>query len=103
MNCINQTESAHANCCRSCNKGCGDCHRRLMKATSPASGELSQCELQVLQYIAHGRGSKEIGEALCISEHTVKWRLRCMLSKLDATGRTEAIDIGRKPGLLQWD
>jgi DNA-binding NarL/FixJ family response regulator len=56
-----------------------------------------------LQYIAHGRGSKEIGEALCISEHTVKWRLRCMLSKLDATGRTEGIDIARKPGLLQWD
>lgn len=103
MNCINQTEPAHANCCRSCNKGCGDCHRPIMKATSTASGEPSQYELQVLQYIAQGRSSKEIGEALCISEHTVKWRLRCMLSKLDATGRTEAIDIAMKPGLLQWD
>jgi DNA-binding NarL/FixJ family response regulator len=103
MNCINQTEPAHANCCRSCNKGCGDCHRPIMKATSKASGEPSLCELQVFQYIAQGRSSKEIGEALCTSGHTVKWRLRCVLCKLDATRRTEAIDIAVKPGLLQWE
>jgi DNA-binding NarL/FixJ family response regulator len=103
MNCINQTEPAHANCCRTCNKSCGDCHRPIMKATSTASPEPSQCELQLLQYIAQGGSSKEIEEALHTSEHTVKWRLRCLLSKLDTTGRTEAIDIAMKPALLQWD
>jgi DNA-binding NarL/FixJ family response regulator len=103
MNCINQIEQAHADCCRSCNKGCGDCHRSIMKATPTASPEPSERELQLLQYIAQGRSSKEIEEACYISEHTVKWRLRCMLSELDATGRTETIDIAMKPALLQWD
>ena len=74
-----------------------------MKATSTASPEPSRCELQLLQYIAQGRSRKEIEEALYISEHTVKWRLRRMLSELDTTGRTETIDIAMKPALLQWD
>lgn len=72
-------------------------------ARSTASPELSQREFQVLQHITQDRSNKEIGEALCISEHTVKWRIKCMLTKLDATGRREAIATAMKRGLSQWD
>ena len=61
----------------------------------------SERELQVLQYIANGRSNKEIGTILYISENTVKGHVKSILTKLDAMGRTEAIAIAAKRGLLQ--
>jgi DNA-binding CsgD family transcriptional regulator len=43
----------------------------------------------------------EIGQILDISEDTVKSHIRCILTKLDAMGRTEAIAIAAKRGLIQ--
>jgi two-component system NarL family response regulator len=60
-------------------------------AESMAHPELSQRELQVLQYMAHGRSNKEIGQVLYISENSVKGHVKSILTKLDAIGRTEAI------------
>jgi DNA-binding NarL/FixJ family response regulator len=40
-------------------------------AESMARPELSERELQVLQYMALGRSNKEIGQVLYISENTV--------------------------------
>src|SRR5947209_7005261 len=59
-------------------------------AESMARPELSARELQVLQYIAHGRSNKEIGQVLYISEGTVKHHVKSILIKLNAVGRTEA-------------
>ena len=63
--------------------------------------ELSEQESRVLQYIADGRSSKEIGEILFASENTVKAQVKCILTKLDAMGRTEAIAVGIKRGLIK--
>jgi two-component system NarL family response regulator len=69
-------------------------------AESMAHPELSERELQVLQYMAKGRSNKEIGQVLYISENTVKAHVKSILAKLDAMGRTEAIAIAIKRGLI---
>jgi DNA-binding CsgD family transcriptional regulator len=63
--------------------------------------ELSERELQVLQYMALGRSNKEIGQVLYISENTMKGHVKSILKKLDAIGRTEAIAIANRCGLIQ--
>jgi two-component system, NarL family, response regulator len=70
-------------------------------AESMAHPELSERERQVLQYIANGRSNKEIGQVLYISENTVKAHVKSILTKLDAMGRTEAIAIATKRGLIR--
>jgi DNA-binding NarL/FixJ family response regulator len=70
-------------------------------AESMGHPELSERERQVLQYMASGRSNKEIGQVLYISENTVKAHVKSILTKLDAMGRTEAIAIATKRGLIQ--
>jgi DNA-binding NarL/FixJ family response regulator len=70
-------------------------------AESMARPELSERELEVLQSMALGRSNKEIGQALYISENTVKGHVKSILTKLDAIGRTEAIAIANRRGLIQ--
>jgi DNA-binding NarL/FixJ family response regulator len=70
-------------------------------AESMVHPELSDRELQVLQYLANGRSNKEIGQVLNISESTVKSHVRSILTKLEAMGRTEAIAIASKRGLIR--
>lgn len=70
-------------------------------AESMARPELTKRELQILEYIANGRSNKEIGQILFISEHTVKTHVKSILTKLDAIGRTEAIAVGIKRGLIK--
>ena len=68
---------------------------------SLARPELSPRELQVLRRLAAGDSNKEIGQMLQITEHTVKAHLKSILVKLGATGRTEAIAIAIKRGLIR--
>jgi two-component system NarL family response regulator len=70
-------------------------------AESMARPELSERELQVLQSMALGRSNKEIGQVLYISENTVKGHVKSILTKLDAIGRTEAIAIANRRGIIQ--
>jgi two-component system NarL family response regulator len=63
--------------------------------------ELSPRELQVLRQMAAGDSNKEIGQKLNITEHTVKAHVKAILVKLEAVGRTEAIAIAMKRGLLR--
>jgi len=70
-------------------------------AESMSHPELSERERQVLQYMANGRSNKEIGQVLYISENTVKAHVKSILMKLDAMGRTEAIAIAIKRGLIK--
>jgi two-component system NarL family response regulator len=65
--------------------------------------ELSARELQVLRQLAEGNSNKEIGQTLKITEHTVKAHVKSILAKLGAVGRTEAIAIARKRGLIHED
>jgi two-component system, NarL family, response regulator len=70
-------------------------------ADSMAYSELSERELPVLQYIANGRKNKEIAELLYVSESTVKAYVSSILKKLNAMGRTEAIAVATRRGLLR--
>lgn len=63
--------------------------------------ELSPRELQVLRRLAAGDSNKEIGQMLQITEHTVKAHVKSLLVKLGATGRTEAIAVAIKRGLIR--
>lgn len=62
--------------------------------------ELTARELQVLRMIADGSGNKDIALALGISEHTVKFHVAQILSKLNAATRTEAVSMGIRRGLI---
>jgi two-component system NarL family response regulator len=68
---------------------------------SLAHPELSMRELQVLRHMAAGESNKEIGQRLNITEHTVKAHVQSILGKLEAAGRTEAIAVAVKRGLIQ--
>jgi two-component system, NarL family, response regulator len=70
---------------------------------SMAQPQLSERELEILKQMALGKSNKEIGQALHISEFTVKNHVRSILKKLDAIGRTEAIAIATGRGIIQVD
>ena len=59
-------------------------------AESMALPELSERELQVLQYMALGRSNKEIGQVLYISVNTVKSHLTVVFERIGVTNRTQA-------------
>jgi DNA-binding NarL/FixJ family response regulator len=70
---------------------------------SMAQPELSEHELEILKQMALGKSNKEIGQALYISEYTVKNHVRSILKKLNAIGPTEAIAIASGRGLVNID
>ncbi|TAK21545.1 MAG: response regulator transcription factor [Chloroflexota bacterium] len=57
-------------------------------------------EGQVMQLIAEGLANKMIANRLAISEHTVKFHVAAILSKLGAASRTEAVAIAARRGLI---
>ncbi len=69
-------------------------------AESFSKPELSPREKEVLQLLAAGKSNKEIGVGLHISEGTVKTHVKSILVKLQAAGRTEAIAIASRRGLI---
>ena len=61
---------------------------------------LTEREQDVLELLAAGLPNKGIGRDLGISEHTVKYHVGSLLSKLDAQSRTEAVTVAARRGLL---
>ncbi|HEY4691939.1 MAG TPA: response regulator transcription factor [Bellilinea sp.] len=59
---------------------------------------LTARERQVLQLAAEGLANKEIASQLQISEHTVKFHLSSLYSKLGVSSRTEAVRTGTRQG-----
>jgi two-component system NarL family response regulator len=70
-------------------------------AESMARPELSSRETEILRYLARGRSNKEIGQILYISEGTIKHHVKSILRKLDAIGRSEAMAIAIRCGLIR--
>jgi two-component system NarL family response regulator len=64
---------------------------------------LTARETEVLRAVSRGKSNKEIGCALDISEATVKVHMTHILEKLNVTGRTEAINIALRRGLVHMD
>lgn len=65
-----------------------------------AGPSLTPREVEVLNLMAQGLGNKEIAWKLGISEHTVKFHIGSIFNKLDASGRTEAVTLGIRAGLI---
>ena len=57
---------------------------------SPAAQILTRRELETLQYVADGLSNKEIGQALSITEGTVKNHVHNALEKLQLENRIQA-------------
>jgi DNA-binding CsgD family transcriptional regulator len=57
-------------------------------------------ELEILERIAAGLSTREIAEALFVSENTVKTHASRVFSKLSVNRRTQAVDVGKKMGLI---
>jgi DNA-binding NarL/FixJ family response regulator len=64
----------------------------------PMIDPLTPREREVLQLAAEGLANKQIALSLGISEHTVKFHLSSLYTKLGVTSRTEAIRAGARRG-----
>lgn len=61
---------------------------------------LTPREVEVLGMLAEGLGNKAIARRLSISEHTVKFHVSSIFTKLNASSRTEAVTLGARQGLI---
>ena len=62
---------------------------------------LTARELEILGMLAKGLTNKQIGYALSISENTVRNHLKCVMSKLEVSDRTEAVAVAIQQGIIQ--
>jgi DNA-binding NarL/FixJ family response regulator len=70
-------------------------------AEHAADDSLSQRELDVLRAVSQGQANKIIASELGISENTVKNHVKSILSKLDASDRTDAAIIAIRRGYIE--
>jgi two-component system, NarL family, response regulator YdfI len=78
-------------------------HLKEHQELGPGEGlqeQLTLRESEVLQLLAQGLANKQIAVNLGISEHTVKFHVSSIYSKLGASSRTEAVSIGARLGLV---
>jgi two-component system, NarL family, response regulator YdfI len=77
----------------------GSGHRESSSDDSPIE-PLTAREMEVIQLMAQGLANKQIALLLGISEHTVKFHLSSLYSKLGISSRTEAVKRGIELGLI---
>jgi DNA-binding NarL/FixJ family response regulator len=65
-----------------------------------ADSPLTERETEVLDLLAKGLANKQIAAALSISEHTVKFHVSSIYTKLNVTNRTEAVRAGLRGGWI---
>ncbi|GLQ45908.1 DNA-binding response regulator [Dyella lipolytica] len=61
---------------------------------------LTEREIGVLKLVSEGHSNRDIAHALCISEDTVKARMKSIMGKLDAEDRTHAVMIAIRRGFM---
>ncbi len=64
---------------------------------------LTQKEREILALLNRNFSNKEIARAMDIGEQTVKWHLKNLFSKLDASSRKHAVARARMLGLINTD
>ena len=57
-------------------------------------------EIEILELMAQGLSNQEIAEQLFLSKQTVRWYNKQIYSKLGTSRRIEAVELGRRMGLL---
>jgi two-component system NarL family response regulator len=63
--------------------------------------DITPREAEVLRLIAEGMTNRAIGQALSITEGTVKAHVNNILTKLNANDRTQAVTIALQRGIIQ--
>ena len=75
--------------------------RELQVPVAPSEQELlSEREKEILTGISLGRSYKELGQALCLSPHTIHTHLKNVYGKLQAPSRSEALQKARCLGVI---
>jgi len=74
---------------------------RLNQPSTPDLNALTARESEVLNLLAQGLPNKEIAAQLVITERTVKFHVRSLMSKLGASNRTEVVALAIQRGLLK--
>ena len=72
----------------------------VANGATDATPALTARELEILRMIADGLGNKQIAARLAISEHTVKFHIGSVFTKMHASSRAEAVMIGARRGLI---
>jgi len=76
----------------------------LAPAQSPGEAtmveELTEREIEVLGLLAEGLSNKAIAQELAISDHTVKFHVNAIMTKLGAQSRTAAVVQAMRLGLI---
>jgi two-component system NarL family response regulator len=62
--------------------------------------DLTPREIEVLKGIARGLSNKELATALTVSESTIKYHINLICSKLNASGRTQAVTTALRRGII---
>ncbi len=70
------------------------------RALGTSDIELTAREREVLQLLGEGLPNKTIAQRLAVSEHTVKFHVNALMSKLNAQSRTEAVTRAARLGLI---
>jgi DNA-binding NarL/FixJ family response regulator len=70
------------------------------EAEPQSRGPLTERESEVLGLLSRGLANKQIAVALGISEHTVKFHVSSIYTKLNVTNRTEAVREGLRGGWI---
>jgi DNA-binding NarL/FixJ family response regulator len=78
--------------------------KRLSLGDAPVEAEpaidLTPREIEVLTLLTEGLTNKAIARQLTISDHTVKFHVNAILTKLDAQSRTDAVVRATRLGLI---
>ncbi len=69
-------------------------------ALEPPQSPLTRRENEVLQLLARGLTNKAIAVELGITQHTVKFHVNAIMSKLDAQSRTDAVVRATRLGMI---
>jgi DNA-binding NarL/FixJ family response regulator len=67
---------------------------------NPSAGPLTEREAEVLGLLSKGLANKQIALELGISEHTVKFHISSIYTKLNASSRTQAVREGLRQGII---
>ncbi len=76
--------------------------RYLMQTDEDENPRLTNSELDCLHWVAEGKGTWEISKIQGVSENTVKYHLRNILSKLNVNNRPAAVARAFRLGLMRF-
>lgn len=70
-------------------------------ADSAQTPQLTERQLEILQYVAQGVSYKDVGEALGLTERTIKYHMGNIVEILHLENRSQAIAHAIKTGIIQ--